>query len=76
MVGGSNPSCPATIKVKIMEKFINYIKLSKLEIMKVIFPTKEQIRNDFIAVFIVVAVVSLFLALVDVIMSFVLSRVI
>jgi preprotein translocase, secE subunit len=69
MVGGSNPSCPATIKVKIMEKFINYIKLSKLEIMKVIFPTKEQIRNAFIAVFIVVAVVSLFLALVDVIMS-------
>ncbi|EAT97371.1 MULTISPECIES: preprotein translocase subunit SecE [Campylobacter] len=59
-----------------MEKFINYIKLSKLEIMKVIFPTKEQIRNAFIAVFIVVAVVSLFLALVDVIMSFVLSKVI
>ena len=76
MVGGSHPSCPATIKVKIMEKFINYIKLSKLEIMKVIFPTKEQIRNAFIAVFIVVAVVSLFLALVDVIMSFVLSKVI
>ncbi|MBE9852130.1 preprotein translocase subunit SecE [Campylobacter concisus] len=59
-----------------MEKFINYIKLSKLEIMKVIFPTKEQIRNAFIAVFIVVAVVSLFLALVDVVMSFVLSKVI
>ena len=76
MVGGSNPSCPATIKVKIMEKFINYIKLSQLELMKVIFPTKEQIRNAFIAVFIVVAVVSLFLALVDVIMSFVLSKVI
>ncbi|WP_103636783.1 preprotein translocase subunit SecE [Campylobacter concisus] len=52
------------------------MKLSKLEIMKVIFPTKEQIRNAFIAVFIVVAVVSLFLALVDVIMSFVLSKVI
>ena len=76
MVGGSNPSCPATIKVKIMEKFINYIKLSKLEIMKVIFPTKEQIRNAFIAVFIVVAVVSLFLALVDAIMSFSLSKLI
>ena len=44
--------------------------------MKVIFPAKEQIRNAFIAVFIVVAVVSLFLALVDVIMSFVLSKVI
>ncbi|MCD8212567.1 MAG: preprotein translocase subunit SecE [Campylobacter sp.] len=57
-----------------MEKLINYIKLSKLEIMKVIFPTKEQVRNAFITVFIVVAVVSLFLALVDVIMSFSLSK--
>ncbi|MBE2984897.1 preprotein translocase subunit SecE [Campylobacter sp. RM9344] len=59
-----------------MEKIINYIKLSKLEIMKVIFPTKEQVRNAFITVFIVVTVVSLFLALVDAIMSFTLSNVI
>ncbi len=75
MVGGSNPSCPAIIRLK-MEKLINYIKLSKLEIMKVIFPTKEQVRNAFITVFIVVTVVSLFLALVDVIMSFSLSKII
>ncbi len=75
MVGGSNPSCPAIIRLK-MEKLINYIKLSKLEIMKVIFPTKEQVRNAFITVFIVVAVVSLFLALVDAIMSFSLSKII
>ncbi|MBR8462630.1 preprotein translocase subunit SecE [Campylobacter sp. faydin G-24] len=59
-----------------MEKLINYIKLSKLEILKVIFPTKEQVRNAFITVFIVVAVVSLFLALVDAIMSFTLSKII
>jgi len=57
-----------------MEKIINYIKLSKLEILKVIFPTKEQVRNAFITVFIVVSVVSLFLALVDAIMSFSLSK--
>lgn len=44
--------------------------------MKVIFPTKEQVRNAFITVFIVVTVVSLFLALVDAIMSFTLSNVI
>ncbi len=75
MVGGSNPSCPAIIRLK-MEKLINYIKLSKLEIMKVIFPTKEQVRNAFITVFIVVTVVSLFLALVDAIMSFSLSKII
>ncbi|WP_169763429.1 preprotein translocase subunit SecE [Campylobacter mucosalis] len=59
-----------------MEKIINYLKLSKLEILKVIFPTKEQVRNAFITVFIVVAVVSLFLALVDAIMSFSLSKII
>ncbi|WP_147522786.1 preprotein translocase subunit SecE [Campylobacter curvus] len=75
MVGGSNPSCPAIIRLK-MEKLINYIKLSKLEILKVIFPTKEQVRNAFITVFIVVTVVSLFLALVDAIMSFSLSKII
>ena len=59
-----------------MEKMINYIKLSRAEIGKVIFPLKEQIRNAFITVFAVVAIVSLFLALVDVIMSFSLSKLI
>ncbi|EEF15031.1 MULTISPECIES: preprotein translocase subunit SecE [Campylobacter] len=59
-----------------MEKMINYIKLSRAEIGKVIFPLKEQIRNAFITVFAVVAIVSLFLALVDAIMSFSLSKLI
>ena len=58
------------------ESELRKLQLVILEIMKVIYPTKEQIRNAFFAVFIVVAVVSLFLALVDVIMSFVLSKVI
>ena len=75
MVGGSNPSCPAIKRLK-MEKMINYIKLSRAEIGKVIFPLKEQIRNAFITVFAVVAIVSLFLALVDAIMSFSLSKLI
>ena len=59
-----------------MEKMINYLKLSRAEIGKVIFPLKEQIRNAFITVFAVVAIVSLFLALVDAIMSFSLSKLI
>ena len=59
-----------------MEKIISYIKLSRVEIEKVIFPLKEQIRNAFITVFAVVAIVSLFLALVDAIMSFSLSKLI
>jgi preprotein translocase subunit SecE len=56
-----------------MEKLTSYIRLSRAELSKVIFPIKEQIRNAFISVFIVVTVISLFLALIDVIMSFTLS---
>ncbi|PID47920.1 MAG: preprotein translocase subunit SecE [Proteobacteria bacterium] len=59
-----------------MEKLVSYIKHSRLELGKVIFPTKDQIRNAFISVFVVVAVISLFLALIDVIMSFSLSSII
>ncbi|QCD53100.1 MULTISPECIES: preprotein translocase subunit SecE [unclassified Campylobacter] len=59
-----------------MEKLINYFKLSRAEIMKVIYPTKEQVRNAFITVFAVVAVISLFLAIVDVVMSYSLSKLI
>jgi preprotein translocase subunit SecE len=56
-----------------MEKLTSYIKHSRTELSKVIFPIKEQIRNAFVSVFIVVTVVSLFLALIDVIMSYSLS---
>lgn len=56
-----------------MQKFINYFKLSKLELEKVIFPTKEQIRQAYIAVFIVVTIIALFLAFVDFMMSMLVS---
>ncbi|ACM63796.1 TPA: preprotein translocase subunit SecE [Campylobacter lari] len=59
-----------------MEKLITYFKLSKAELGKVIWPLKEQVRNAYITVFVVVTVVSLFLALVDLIMSFSLSKII
>ncbi|WOE70151.1 preprotein translocase subunit SecE [Hydrogenimonas thermophila] len=59
-----------------MEKMINYINLSKIELSKVIFPTKMQVRQAFFAVFLVVSVVSLFLALIDLIMSASLSALI
>ena len=58
-----------------MEKLVSYVKLSKLELSKVIFPLKEQIKTAFISVIIVVTVVSLFLALIDVIMSSSLSAI-
>jgi len=58
-----------------MNKLLNVFESAKTELNKVIFPTKEQVRNAFISVFIVVTVVSLFLALIDAIMSFSLSSI-
>ncbi len=59
-----------------MEKLITYFKLSKAELRKVIFPLKEQIRNAYITVFVVVVVISLFLALVDWLMSSIVSAIV
>ena len=74
MVGGSNPSCPAIFEVlKNMEKLLSYFRLSKAELSKVIFPLKEQVRNAYITVFVVVFVVALFLWIVDLIMFYSLS---
>jgi len=58
-----------------MQKLLDYVSQSRAELTKVIFPAKEQIRNAFVSVFIVVTVVSLFLALIDAIMSFSLSSI-
>jgi preprotein translocase subunit SecE len=59
----------------LMDKFIKYIKDAKIEIQKVIFPTSREIKQSFISVFAVVTVVSLFLSLIDVIMSAILKSV-
>jgi preprotein translocase subunit SecE len=59
-----------------MEKLITYVKLSRAELSKVIFPLKMQVKNAFIAVFVVVAVITLFLTLVDLLMSFSVSSII
>ncbi|WP_034361747.1 preprotein translocase subunit SecE [Helicobacter japonicus] len=48
-----------------MKKIKTYFQSANEERLKVIFPTKEQIRNAFVSVLIVVSVVTLFLALVD-----------
>jgi preprotein translocase subunit SecE len=58
-----------------MQKILSYISDSRAELTKVIFPTKEQIRNAFVSVFIVVTVISLFIALIDAIMSYSLSSI-
>ena len=56
-----------------MEKLSTFIAHAKSEIHKVIFPTKVQIRQAFIAVLLVVTVISIFLALVDLFMSSIVS---
>ncbi len=58
-----------------MDKLLSYIKHSRAELTKVIFPTKEQVRNAFVSVVVVVTVVAIFLALIDLIMSFTLSNI-
>lgn len=58
-----------------MNKLKTYYKNAKEELLKVIFPIKEQIRSAYLSVFIVVTVISLFLALIDAIMSVSLSAV-
>jgi len=51
----------------------NFFNEAKLELDKVIFPTKIQVKQAFIAVIMVVAVISIFLALVDLLMSTIVS---
>ncbi|MDC7243011.1 MAG: preprotein translocase subunit SecE [Sphaerochaetaceae bacterium] len=58
-----------------MNKLKTYYKSAKDELGKVIFPIKEQIRSAYLSVFIVVTVISLFLALIDALMSLGLSSV-
>ncbi len=75
-VGGSSPFWPAILKeFEIMTGLIKTFQNAKLELSKVIFPTKSQVKSAFISVFIVVTFISLFLALVDLIMSSTLSAI-
>lgn len=61
---------------KVLNKLKTYYLSAKTELQKVIFPIKEQIRTAYLSVFIVVTVITLFLALIDAVMSFTLSSVI
>ena len=76
-VVGSSPSSPATNfwKRKKMDKITKFIKDARIEIEKVIFPTKNEIKQSFLSVFVVVTVVSLFLSIIDLVMSSVLKSV-
>ena len=52
-----------------------HIRNARSELSKVIFPTKGQVKQAYIAVIIVVAVVAAFLAVVDLAMSAVMSAI-
>jgi preprotein translocase subunit SecE len=52
-----------------------HIKNAKSELAKVIFPTKGQVKQAYIAVIIVVSVIAGFLALVDLLMSSIVSSI-
>ena len=52
-----------------------HIKNAKTELAKVIFPTKGQVKQAYIAVIIVVSVIATFLALVDLAMSSIMSTI-
>ncbi|WP_456433210.1 preprotein translocase subunit SecE [Nitratifractor sp.] len=56
-----------------MEKVVDFFREAKVELDKVIFPTKVQVRQAFVAVVLVVTVISIFLALVDMLMSAIVS---
>jgi len=58
-----------------IKAFIEYVKEAKAELDKVIFPTKTEVKQSFISVTVMVTVVTLFLSLVDLIMSTILKAV-
>jgi len=51
------------------------ISNARLELSKVIFPTKGQVKQAYIAVVIVVSAIAAFLALVDLLMSSIMSAI-
>jgi len=52
-----------------INNLINYIKEAKIELEKVIFPTKTEVKQSFISVTVMVTVIALFLSLIDLIMN-------
>ena len=58
-----------------MNTLVKSYKDAKDELHKVIFPIKEQVKSAYLSVFVVVTVVSLYLALIDAIMSVSLSSI-
>ncbi len=58
-----------------MKRLFVFYRMAREELDKVIFPTKEQIRNASISVLVVVTVIALFLALVGAIFGAIASSI-
>ena len=56
-------------------KLNTHIRNAKAELAKVIFPTKGQVKQAYIAVIVVVSAIAAFLALVDLVMSSIMSAI-
>lgn len=59
-----------------MEKVLDYIRESRAELRKVTWPTKKQVWYSTLVVIAVTFVVSLYLGLVDLLLTGVFSRII
>ena len=58
-----------------MSNLVHHYRQAKDELHKVIFPIKEQVKSAYLSVFVVVTVISLYLALIDAVMSVSLSSI-
>ena len=58
-----------------MKRLFVFYKMAREELDKVIFPTKEQIRNASISVLVVVTVIALFLSLIGAIFGAIASSI-
>ena len=58
-----------------IQKFINYVKRVKAEMEKVAWPTRKDLTNSTGVVLVLVAIVTVFLGIVDYMLSFLLTRI-
>ena len=65
-----------SVKVPFMEKVINFLKESKSELSRVVFPSKGEVINSTVVVIIAVIFVSIFLGVVDMGLSQLLSYIV
>lgn len=57
-----------------MERFVTFLKEARIELKKVIWPTRQDTIRSTISVIIVSAVIALFLGVLDFLFQFVLDK--